>query len=83
MPYEDIITVFIRRKVVVPVVFFVYIVGIISINGLLSSGAKYTDFIIPREVHVDEVSATTPHVAVAVAPPHQYSTCINFILSPS
>jgi len=50
---------------------------------LLSSDAKYTDFIIPREVHVDEVGATTPHVVVAVAPPHQYSTYINFILSSS
>jgi len=29
-------------------------------------------FIIPREVHVDEVGAATPHVTVAVAPPHPH-----------
>jgi hypothetical protein len=84
MPYEDIITVFLRRKVSYSCGFFLFILLKLSLlMVLLSSGAKCTDFIIPREVHVDEVGATTPDVAVAVAPPHQYSTCINFILSPS
>ena len=53
------------EKQVVHVIFFVYIVRIIS-NGfivLLCSGVKCTYFIIPREVHVNE--AATPHVAVA------------------
>lgn len=38
----------------------------ISLRSFSENGAKCTDFIIPREVHVDEVA--TPHDDVAGAP---------------
>ncbi|KAJ6895232.1 hypothetical protein NC651_021660 [Populus alba x Populus x berolinensis] len=46
--------------------------GGISLHSFLENGARCTDFIIPREVYVEDEIPASPNVAVSIAPTHPH-----------